>query len=127
MSIVLFVRNAAGDDQLEPLAAELSARGARLEILRQGCLGLDAASTASVSAMLARHGVIVVTACALPEGWPDDVPSRQIDAADLADPKKLQKLLRTLELKGLIPPPETDVSPEEEALIRERLERLGYL
>jgi hypothetical protein len=127
MSVVLFVRNAPGDDQLEPLAAELSARGAKLEVLRQGCLGLDAGSISSVSAMLARHGVIVVTSCARPDRWPPDVPSHQVDAADLSDPGKLEKLLRTLELKGLIPPPEMDVSPEEEALIRERLERLGYL
>jgi hypothetical protein len=35
--------------------------------------------------------------------------------------------LRRLELSGLIPPESGELSGDEEALIRERLQKLGYL
>ena len=42
--------------------------------------------------------------------------------------QSLDRIIRSLELMGFVPPgDEMDTSPEEEAAIRERLQALGYL
>ncbi len=123
MSVVIFMGRAPSAD-VEALARELAGRGARMEILRPGSQGLVGADLPAVAMMLARNGVIAVAACAAPEGLTGGPPWIEIGGPDGVDP---ESALRDLELRGLVPPPQSDLSEEEEALIRERLERLGYL
>lgn len=120
---MIFMGRAASTD-VESVARELAGRGARMEILRSGSQGLGGADLPAVAAMLARNGVIALAVCEPPVGGIAGPPWVEIGGPDGAEPGSA---LRDLELKGLVPPPHSDLSEEEEALIRERLERLGYL
>lgn len=120
---MIFMGRAAPAD-VDSVVRELAGRGARMEILRPGAQGLDGADLPAVAAMLARNGVIALAVCAPPEGWDGGPPWVEIGGGEGAE---AGSVLRDLELRGLVPPPCSDLSEEEETLIRERLERLGYL
>ncbi|HRY61864.1 MAG TPA: hypothetical protein P5266_06650 [Candidatus Fermentibacter sp.] len=117
---------AGGDSdlsRLDALGAELSSRGAGVEIVHpQSGNGLRDRSACTA---LARHGVTVVTSLG---GFESAEGFRVVstDLAEIGDAERLDSLLRKLELAGIVPPPAGRAGAEEDA-VRDRLRRLGYL
>lgn len=125
MSVVIVVDSRDGNGLLEGLEAELTRRGAAVEILAPGKQpGLAADSIPSAAALLARHGVIVLALAPL-GACPADV--LKVTEAELLSAECRQAFIRRLELSGFLPAGPEDVSDDEEAIIRERLQKLGYL
>lgn len=60
---------------------------------------------------------------------PPENPEVVVDTEAESVQESVDKVVRTLEIMGLLPPADehADFSPDEEAAIRERLQRLGYL
>lgn len=117
---------AGGDSdvsRLDALGAELSSRGAGVEVVH--ARSSNGLRDASACAALARHGVTVVTPLA---GFDASGGYRIVstDLAEIGDAQRLDSLLRRLELAGIVPPPADRAGAEEDA-VRERLRRLGYL
>jgi hypothetical protein len=110
---------------LEELEAELSARGAAVEVLIPGRQpGLQADSIPAAAAILARHGVVVLVLAPVGGCCEGAIP---VSEDELASPESREAFLRRLELSGLIPAGSVKLPGDEEALIRERLQKLGYL
>lgn len=125
---IIEVRGGSTDGgALDRLGEELSSRGARVEVVREGgASGLSGEQAAPACRALARHGVIVVTSL---EGVSPGDGSTLIrtDIAEITDASRLDAFMRRLELSGNVPPPAGKPSAEEEEAVRARLRELGYL
>jgi len=125
MSLVIAVL--PGDESaMKLLEGAIRARGADVQVLTAGLEpGISPGSIPSAAALLARHGVTVIVDGSSGECTAGAVKA---DAADLLEPGSLDAFLRRLELAGLVPPPAgEEIACDEENLIRERLQKLGYL
>ncbi len=134
--LIIWITDTGSDETLlDELGREIADRGGRVEVLHReatGSMGMDVsdeASKAAACAMIARHGVVVVTtggeSPALDCG--DEIEVRRIPASELAGDLAHGEFMRSLELAGLVPPPKHDVDPDEEEGILEKLRDLGYL
>jgi hypothetical protein len=122
VSLIIAVTCEGNSGAISGLEAELASRGASVEVLipeRQP--DIPPGSIPAAAAMLARHGVVVRTIGAC------EAHVVQTSEEELLDPVSRSAFLRRLELSGLIPPESGELSGDEEALIRERLQKLGYL
>jgi hypothetical protein len=125
VSLVIAVTCEGNPGAITGLEAELSSRGASVEVLipeRQP--DIPPGSIPAAAAMLARHGVVVLTSGPIGACEAHVV---QTSEEELLDPVSRSAFLRRLELSGLIPPESGELSGDEEAVIRERLQKLGYL
>lgn len=134
--LVIWVRTGEGSDEsiLDEIGMEISGRGGRVEVFHReaaASLGIEDSerARAAACAMLAGHGVIVITGGSGSPGISggERLEVRDIPEGDLQESSTLHDFMRELELSGLIPPPKYDVHPDEEKEIIRRLQDLGYL
>lgn len=120
--LVILVSGPGADGVMDRLAGHLGRRGAGVEVI-SGDSRLGAAA-ADVCAMLARHGVTVLTSS---DPGPCGARVERAEAAELDCEERMDAFLRRLELSGAVPAPPHELDPQEEESVRRRLEELGYL
>ena len=134
--LVIWIRTEDGSDEaiLDKLGTEIEERGGRVEVFHSKAvenLGLEKNDKAKAvaCAMLASHGVVVITSGAEnPSIMPGEkLEIRVIKEADLCNTDIHDSFIRDLELAGLVPAPKYDVHPDEEKEILKKLQDLGYL
>ena len=134
--LVIWIRTEEGSDEaiLDRIGTEIEERGGRVEVFHSkavGNLGMkkNDKAKAIACAMLASHGVVVITSGA-------DIPAiesgeklevRIVEESDLCRTDVHDSFMRDLELAGLVPAPKYDVHPDEEKEILKKLQDLGYL
>ncbi len=134
--LVIWIRTEDGSDEaiLDKLGTEIEERGGRVEVFHSKAvenLGMEKNDKAKAvaCAMLASHGVVVITSGAEnPSIKPGEkLEVRIIKETDLYNTDIHDKFIRNLELAGLVPAPKYDVHPDEEKEILKKLQDLGYL
>ncbi len=134
--LVIWIRTEDGSDEaiLDKLGTEIEERGGRVEVFHSKAvenLGMEKNDKAKAvaCAMLASHGVVVITSGAEnPSIKPGEkLEIRIIEETDLYNTDIHDKFIRNLELAGLVPAPKYDVHPDEEKEILKKLQDLGYL
>lgn len=134
--LVIWIRTEDGSDEaiLDKLGTEIEERGGRVEVFHSKAvenLGMEKNDKAKAvaCAMLASHGVVVITSGAEnPSIKPGEkLEIRIIEETDLYNTDIHDKFIRDLELAGLVPAPKYDVHPDEEKEILKKLQDLGYL
>ncbi len=134
--LVIWIRTEEGSDEaiLDRIGTEIEERGGRVEVFHSKAvenLGMkkNDKAKAIACAMLASHGVVVITSGA-------DIPAiesgeklevRIVEESDLCRTDVHDSFMRDLELAGLVPAPKYDVHPDEEKEILKKLQDLGYL
>ena len=134
--LVIWIRTEEGSDEsiLDILGTEIEERGGRVEVFHSKAvenLGMEKNERAKAvaCAMLASHGVVVITSGAETRSInPNEkLEIRIIEESDLHQTDVHDSFMRDLELAGLVPPPKYDVHPDEEKEILKKLQDLGYL
>ncbi len=134
--LVIWIRTEEGSDEiiLDRLGTEIEERGGRVEVFHSKAvenLGMEKNDKAKAiaCAMLASHGVVVITSGAdSPAIEPGEkLEVRIIEESDLSRTDVHDSFMRDLELAGLVPAPRYDVHPDEEKEILKKLQNLGYL
>ncbi|MCK5115193.1 MAG: hypothetical protein KAR44_01250 [Candidatus Aegiribacteria sp.] len=134
--LVIWIRTEDGSDEaiLDKLGTEIEERGGRVEVFHSKAvenLGMEKNDKAKAvaCAMLASHGVVVITSGAenpsIKSG--EKLEIRIIEESDLFNTAIHDSFIRDLELAGLVPAPKYDVHPDEEKEILRKLQDLGYL
>jgi hypothetical protein len=134
--LVIWIRTEEGSDEaiLDKLGLEIEERGGRVEVFHSKAvenLGMEKNDKAKAvaCAMLASHGVVVITSGAespsIESG--EKLEIRVIEESALCNADVHDSFMRDLELAGLVPPPKYDVHPDEEKIILKKLQDLGYL
>ena len=125
--LVIWIRTEDGSDEaiLDKLGTEIEERGGRVEVFHSK----NDKAKAVACAMLASHGVVVITSGAenpsIKSG--EKLEIRIIEESDLFNTAIHDSFIRDLELAGLVPAPKYDVHPDEEKEILRKLQDLGYL
>ncbi len=134
--LVIWIRTEEGSDEaiLDKLGIEIQERGGRVEVFHSEAvenLGMEKNDKAKAvaCAMLASHGVVVITSGAEdPSINPGEkLEIRIIEESNLRKTDIHDSFMRDLELAGLVPAPKYDVHPDEEKEILKKLQDLGYL
>jgi len=124
MGFLIVVRG-GGEEAVAAMEGDLLARGAAVEALtpaRQP--GMPESAIPASAAMLAKHGVIVLLSS---DPSCPGVPVEVIQGESALDAEARSTFLRRLELAGRIPAASGELEPGEEEMVRERLQKLGYL
>lgn len=133
--LVIWIKGNTDDEAvLSELGRVISSRGGKTEVFHSETVAsLNMEGNEKVKSvacgMIARHGVVVIMSGADSPciSTCDDYEVREISIDELGEDIAHGDFIRTLELAGLVPPPNEDVSPDEAKEILKKLHTLGHL